>query len=307
MLARWFHNRGDQVVVLTREPRRAEWRTVYWDAASQGAWVDELACADAVINLTGRNVNCRYTPRNREAIKESRVASTRAIGEAIAALSEPPRIWLQSSTATIYAHRYDAPNDETTGAIGGNEPDVPDTWRFSIDVAQSWEQATEQFALPDTRIVKLRSAMTMSPDGGGVFDTLLALVRYGLGGRSGDGRQYVSWIHDRDFLRAIDWIIDHEHLVGAVNLSSPHPLPNAEFMQALRDAWGTRVGLPAAKWMLEVGAVVLKTETELILKSRRVVPGTLLGDGFEFEHPLWADAAKDLCARWRLEGSDHAA
>jgi len=269
--------------------------------------VEELAAADVVINLAGRSVNCRYTQRNRDVIKDSRVKSTRAIGEAIASMSDPPRVWLQSSTATIYAHRYDAPNDEATGVIGGNEPDAPDTWRSSIDVARSWEQAVEEFTLPRTRVVRLRSAMTMSPDDGGVFDTLLALVRRGLGGRSGDGRQYVSWIHDRDFLRAIDWIVEKEHLAGAVNLSSPNPLPNAEFMRALRNAWGAPVGLPATKWMLEIGAVFLKTETELILKSRRVVPGTLLQDGFEFEFPMWADAARDLCDRWRAGSSRHAA
>lgn len=307
ILARWYHGRGDEVVVLSRNPQAAEWRTVQWDACSQGPWVEELAAADVVINLAGRNVNCRYTQRNRDVIKDSRVKSTRAIGEAIASMPDPPRVWLQSSTATIYAHRYDAPNDEATGVIGGNEPDAPDTWRFSIDVARSWEQTVDEFTLPGTRVVKLRSAMTMSPDGGGVFDTLLALVRRGLGGRSGDGRQYVSWIHDRDFLRAVDWIVEKEHLAGAVNLSSPNPLPNAEFMRVLRNAWGARVGLPATKWMLEIGAIVLKTETELILKSRRVVPGTLLQDGFEFEFPMWADAARNLCDRWRNGRSRHAA
>jgi hypothetical protein len=303
ILARWYHARGDEVVILSRNPRASEWRTVYWDAASEGPWVGELASADIVINLAGRSVNCRYNQDNRKAIMDSRVDSTRAIGQAIASMSSPPRLWLQSSTATIYAHRYDAPNDEANGIIGGDEADTPDTWRFSIDVAQSWEHAADEFKLPHTRVVKLRSAMTMSPDKEGVFDTLLGLVRRGLGGQSGDGRQYVSWIHDHDFLRAIDWIAEHEHLTGPVNLSSPNPLPNAGFMRALRNAWGARFGLPATKWMLEIGAMFLKTETELILKSRRVVPGTLLQDGFEFEFPMWADAARDLCERWRSVNS----
>ncbi len=299
ILARWYHQRGDEVVVLSRNPQPARWRSVYWDACNQGSWVEELDGADAVINLAGRSVNCRYNRQNRDLIRNSRVQSTRAIGRAITSMSDPPRVWLQSSTATIYAHRYDAANDEFTGLLGGNEPNVPDTWRFSIDVARSWEQVTDEFALPDTRVVKLRSAMTMSPDEGGVFDTLLGLVRRGLGGQSGDGRQYVSWIHDRDFLRAIDWILEKEHIAGAVNLASPNPVPNAEFMRSLRDAWGTTFGLPATRWMLEAGAVFLKTETELILKSRRVVPGILLKDGFEFEFPIWNDAAGDLCERWR--------
>jgi NAD dependent epimerase/dehydratase family enzyme len=159
-------------------------------------------------------------------------------------------------------------------------------------------------ALPRTRTVLLRSAMTMSPDRGGVFDTLLRLVRWGLGGASGDGRQYVSWIHDRDFVRAVYWLIDHD-LAGPVNLAAPHPLPNAEFMRALRDAWGIGFGLPAARWMLEVGAFALRTETELILKSRRVVPGRLLESGFTFHFRTWPDAAADLCRRWReLHGAN---
>jgi uncharacterized protein (TIGR01777 family) len=255
--------------------------------------------ADVVINLVGRNVNCRYSPANRESIKQSRVIATRLIGQTIAGMPDPPRLWLQASTATIYAHRYDAANDEATGILGGGESDAPDTWRFSIDVAQSWEKAAEEVALPKTRVVLLRSAMTMSPDADGIFDTLLALVRRGLGGQAGDGRQYISWIHEADFLRAIDRIIERPNLSGPVNLAASNPLPNAEFMRALRCAWGTRIGLPAAKWMLEIGAVFLKTETELILKSRRVVPGKLIQDGFRFDYPSWPDAAAHLCARWR--------
>lgn len=154
-------------------------------------------------------------------------------------------------------------------------------------------------AVPNTRKVLLRSAMVMSPDPGGVFDTLLRLVRWGLGGRSGDGRQYVSWVHEQDFVRAVDWLIQHDELDGPVNLAAPHPLPNAEFMQTLRRAWGISFGLPAAEWMLEIGAFLLRTETELILKSRRVVPGRLTNAGFEFDFPNWEQAAADLCERWR--------
>ncbi len=153
--------------------------------------------------------------------------------------------------------------------------------------------------MPQTRKVALRSAMTMSPDPGGIFDTLLGLVRRGLGGHSGSGQQYVSWIHDQDFVRAVYWLIEHAELDGAVNVAAPHPLPNAEFMRALREAWGTRIGLPATRSMLEAGAVLLRTETELVLKSRRVVPGLMLERGFGFEHPLWPRAARDLVAGWR--------
>jgi uncharacterized protein len=299
VLARAFQADGHEVVVLSRQPRPAPWRVVAWDAETLGDWAAELEGADAVINLAGRSVNCRYHAANRRLIKESRVKSTRVVGEAIARARRPPRVWLQASTATIYAHRYDAPNDERTGILGGAEPHAPDTWRFSIDVATSWEQAATEVATPQTRKVLLRSAMVMSPDRDGVFDVLLRLVRWGLGGRSGDGRQYVSWIHDHDFIRPLYWVIDHDRLDGPVNLASPNPMPNEEFMRTLRQAWGSRVGLPATEWMLEIGAFFLRTETELILKSRRVVPGRLLETGFAFRFPTWAEAAADLCRRWR--------
>ena len=285
--------------MLSRAPQKAPWLVVAWDANTPGPWTRELDGADVVVNLAGRSVNCRYTPANRRAIKESRVNSTRVVGEAIAGAARPPRVWLQMSTATIYAHRYDAPNDEATGILGGAEPGAPDTWRFSIDVATSWERALDAAATPRTRKVALRAAVVMSPDRGGVFDLLLRLVRFGLGGQAGHGRQYVSWIHDSDFVRAVYWLIEHDKVDGAVNLAAPHPLPNADFMRALREAWGMRLGLPASAWMLEVGTWVLRSETELVLKSRRVVPGRLVQQGFAFEFPIWAEAARDLCGRWR--------
>ena len=301
ILARAFHADGHEVVVLGRQPARAPWPTIAWDARTLGPWVDELVDADAVINLAGRSVNCRYGDENRRAIMDSRVDSTRVIGQAIARLSRPPRVWLQASTATIYAHRHDAPNDEATGVIGGAEPDVPDTWRFSIDVARAWERALVESETPRTRKVALRSAMVMSPDRGGIFDTLLGLVRLGLGGTAASGRQYLSWIHDADFVRAIRWLLEHDEVDGPVNVCAPEPLPNAEFMRALREAWGTPIGLPASAWMLEIGALLMRTETELVLKSRRVVPGRLMEAGFAFEFPEWPAAARDLCSRWRAE------
>ncbi len=304
LLARAFHAAGHEVVVLSREPRKADWRMVEWDAETLDDWTAELEGADAVINLAGRSVNCRYTSQNRWLIMSSRVKSTRAVAQAIADADRPPRVWLQASTATIYAHRYDAANDEATGSLGGSEPDAPQTWRFSIEVATAWDRAAAKAALPHTRTVLMRSAMIMSPDAGGVFDVLLRLVRFGLGGRAGDGRQYVSWIHDQDFVRAVMALIDHDELQGPVNLAAPNPLPNAEFMRDLRAAWGMPFGLPAATWMLEAGAFVLRTETELVLKSRRVVPGRLLEAGFTFQYPTWPEAARDLCQRWRERGSD---
>jgi uncharacterized protein (TIGR01777 family) len=300
ILARAMHGQGRDVVVLSRTPDPRPWRVVSWDGRSAGAWTREIDGADVVINLAGRSVNCRYGPANRREILESRVASTRIVGDAIRRAARPPRTWLQASTATIYAHRYDAAHDEATGLIGGGETGAPSTWRFSIDVARAWEQALDEADVPATRKVAMRSAMTMSPDPGGIFATLLGLVRRGLGGTAGDGRQFISWVHEHDFVRAVEWLIAQTSMSGAVNVASPNPLPNADFMRLLRRAAGVRLGLPATAWMLELGAVFLRTETELILKSRRVVPGRLLAGGFTFGFPEWADAARDLCQRWRL-------
>jgi uncharacterized protein (TIGR01777 family) len=299
MLAQDFVANGNEVVVLSRKPGTAPWRICPWDGETVGDWTSEIDGADAVINLAGRSVDCRYHAKNRRLIKDSRVNSTRAVGQAIARSVRPPRVWLQASTATIYAHRFDAPNDEATGLLGGSEENAPDTWRFSIEVAKAWEEAANEAIVPGTRKILLRSAMTMSPERGGVFDVLLRLVRWGLGGANGGGRQFVSWIHDRDFIRAVYFLIDHAELEGPVNLASPNPVPNADFMRTLRETWGIGFGLPAAKWMLEIGAFFLRTETELILKSRRVAPGRLLQSGFEFQFPTWTEAAADLCRRWQ--------
>ena len=296
LLARAFVADGHDVVILSRSPGDGPGRHVAWDGKTLGAWSAELDGADAVINLAGRSVDCRYTDANRRAILESRVDSTRAVGEAIRAAKRPPPVWPQMSTATIYAHRFDAANDEATGRIGGGEPAAPDTWDFSIKVAKAWEQAAESFDLPDTRLVLMRSAMVMSADKGGVFDVLLRLVRLGLGGTAGDGRQFVSWIHGHDFVNAVRFLIGRDGLSGPVNLASPNPLPNKAFMRDLRRAWGQPIGLPATKLMLEAGAFFLRTETELILKSRRVVPGRLLDAGFAFAHPTWPEAAASLCS-----------
>ena len=300
LLARAFQGDGHEVVVLGRTPKSAPWRVVQWDPAASGKWANEFEGSDVVINLAGRSVNCRYTKKNREEIIQSRVSSVKAVGWAISEASQPPSVWLQASTATIYAHRYDAPNDEKSGWIGGKEPNAPETWRFSIDVATGWERALDETPAVGMRKVKLRSAMIMSPDRGGIFDTLLTLVRRGLGGTSGDGRQYISWIHEVDFVRAVYWLIERAEVEGPVNLASPNPLPNKEFMSVLRRAWGTPIGLPATKWMLEVGAILLGTESELILKSRRVIPGRLLEQGFAFKFPDWLTAARELCERSRV-------
>lgn len=296
ILARGLSDAGYQVVVLSRNPSAVVpgARVMSWDAVNPGTWYSEIDGADAIINLAGRSVNCRYTPENRRLIMESRVNSAKAVGAAIAAAPTPPRVWLQASTATIYSHRFDAPNDEHTGAIGGNEPDAPDTWRFSIQVARAWEQALADADTPGTRKVAMRSAMVMSPDKGGIFDTLLTLVKRGLGGNAAGGHQYVSWVHEEDFVAAVLWLLQHEELSGAVNIASPNPLPYREFIAALRQAAHMPIGLPATRLMLEIGAIFMRTETELVLKSRRVIPSRLLESGFQFRHPNWSEAAQSL-------------
>ncbi len=299
LLARWFIEHGHRVTVLGRSSYQGPGDFAAWDGATLGAWCEHIDGADAVINLAGRSVNCRYTRANLDAMMSSRVDSTRVVGEAIAAARRPPPVWLQMSTATIYAHRFDAANDESTGIIGGDEPGVPAYWGFSVDIARRWEQTQAEGTTPATRKVALRAAMVMSPDRGGVFDAFLGLVRKRLGGAAAGGRQFVSWIHDRDFVRAVDFLLARDDLVGPVNLAAPGPLPQRDFMRILRQAYGVRLGLPATRWMLRLGAFLLRTDVELVLKSRRVVPGRLLDAGFAFEHPDWTAAAPDLVSRWR--------
>lgn len=301
ILRRHLSKNGHEVVVLGRSG--AGDGTVRWDGKSLGDWTREIDGADVVVNLAGRSVNCRYTKANLAEMMDSRVDSTRAVGAAIECASRPPAVWLQMSTATIYAHRFDAANDEATGIIGGDEPDAPGYWRRSIDIAKAWERALDEANTPKTRKVALRTAMVLSPDGGGVLDVLLGLTRFGIGGSIAGGRQYMSWIHERDFVRAVDFLVERTDFTGAVNVASPAPIPQSEFMKALRDATGVRIGLPATKWMVQIGAVFMRTDTELVLKSRRVVPKRLLDAGFRFEFPEWPEAAKELVARLGERGA----
>jgi uncharacterized protein (TIGR01777 family) len=300
ILARHFHEQGHCVTVIARHPRPAEWKTIQWNAFDLGSWTEAIDGADVVINLAGRSVNCRYNAANRRAIKNSRTISTGLVGQAIAHAAHPPPLWLNASTATIYRHSLERSMDEVTGELGGNELGVSAKWNFSIDVATSWERALAAAETPHTRKIAMRSAMVMTPDSGGIFDTLLRLVRLGLGGSAASGEQFVSWIHGVDFIRAVDFLIAHEELSGVVNISSPRPVPNRHFMRCLRHAWCAQyIGIPASKWMLEIGAFLLGTETELILKSCRVVPVRLLNSGFEFHFPNWRAASQDLVQRWR--------
>ena len=291
---------GHDVVVLTRSPKGE--RQVRWDGLTLGGWAEQIDGSDVVINLAGRSVSCRYTEENLEAMMSSRVESARVVGEAIAGAVRPPKIWMQMSTATIYAHRFDAANDEDSGLIGGGEHGVPGYWAYSVKIAREWEAAQERPATPDTRKIALRSAMVMSPDRGGVFDVLSRLARLGLGGSVAGGRQYVSWIHDQDFVRAVRFLIERDDLAGAVNLAAPGPLPQREFMRELRSTWGMPLGLPATIGMAKIGAFAIRSDTELLLKSRRVVPGRLANAGFAFRYPDWRAAAADLVSRRRRGG-----
>lgn len=302
ILARTFIAEGHDVVVFSRNNQsNVAGRVVIWNGETKGSWQAEIEGADVLINMAGFTVNCRYNKKNQERILESRVRSTKVLREVVASLSTPPPVWLNASTATIYRHALDKPMDEATGELGGNEPGAPPKWNFSIKVAKEWEREFFEGELPGVRRVALRSAMTMSPDKGGVFDVMRGLVAVGLGGTNGNGKQYVSWIHEADFIAAIKFILEHPELTGPINLASPNPIPNKQFMATLRRAWGAPVGLPATAWMMEIGAIFLQTETELVLKSRRVVPGLLLNSGFKFQYPEWEQAAQDLCRRARKQ------
>jgi NAD dependent epimerase/dehydratase family enzyme len=339
-LARHFTERGHQVVVLTRGPYTAPWQTVHWDGENIGAWTEYLEGADVCINLAGRSVNCRSNAANREAIYTSRIRSTQLLGKVIAGLSEPPRVWMNASAATIYSRAIDddgvdLPMDEAW-ALGGDEPSNDDSEKlpagakartdldgfmrglksplpsgskkserwverggFAARVARDWEAALFAAETPRTRKVVLRSAVVLSPAAGSAFVVLSNLVRMGLGGTQGNGRQFVCWIHEADYARAVEFLMEREDVEGPVNIVAPNPLTNREFMAALRWAWDVPNGLPAPSLAIKLGALILRTEPELVLQSCRAVPGRLLEAGFRFEFAEWAEAAEDLVRQWK--------
>jgi len=312
LLARHLDKAGHEITVLSRNLKNhpeQRWRTLAWDGVNPGPWADEIHRSDAVIHLSGRSVNCRYTPENRKEIIDSRVNPTLLLGKLIAASPTPPKIWMNASTSTFYRNALDRPQDEFTGEPadlpnerGVHEPaNLPETWSFSFDVAHRWEASLAATPTPQTRKIRLRSSMVMSPDPGGVFSVFSKLARLGLGGAQGNGKQYVSWIHDQDFCRITDLLLEQPEITdetdGIVNMTAPEPMPNKEFMRELRQAWGVPFGLPATNWMLEIGTFVMRTETELVLKSRRAVPTLLLKNGFEFSFPTWPQAARNLVRR----------
>ena len=294
-LASHFQKAGWDAVILTRSPGQAGLvgRQVGWDARTLGDWTREVEGSAALINLTGKSVNCRYNAQNRKQILDSRVNSTRALGEAIGRCHQPPRVWLNASTATVYRHTFGEPWDET----GQTEATEEAKDRFSVEVAWAWERALNDASTPHTRKVAMRMAMVLGLGKNSVFPVLLRLTKLGLGGRMGSGRQFVSWIHETDFCQAVDWLIGHDNFEGPVNLAAPNPVPNAEMMRTLRQICSVPFGLPATDWMLEIGAFLLRTETELLIKSRRVVPGHLLNSGFEFQFPTIREAFGDLAQK----------
>jgi uncharacterized protein (TIGR01777 family) len=295
-LTRYFSRQGREVVAVAR--RRAGWSGdgmfLEWDGRSAGPWTLALEGAAAVINLAGRSVNCRYTEANRAEIRDSRVVSTRVIGEAIAACKCPPRVWFNASTATWYRHAEDRAQNDWLGEPGEG---------FSYEVAQAWEDAFFGVAVPpETRKVALRIGLVLANEPETVFDVLSKVTRWGLGGAMGGGAQRVSWIHLEDLLRAVEFLIQDPFIEGVVNLTAPEVPTNRDWMRYFREMVGMPVGLPASRWMLDWGARLLETEPELVLKSRWVDSVRLRDAGFRWRWERAAEALADLRNRRGLDG-----
>lgn len=292
--ARYFAASGWEVVIVSRSapslPVPARW--VSWDGLRQGAWSRELGGAAALLNLAGRTVNCRYTAQNMLEIYTSRTDSTRALARAIRDADAPPAVWLNSSTATLYHDARDHGQTEANGELGTG---------FSVDVARRWEDALMEEDLPHTRRVALRTAMVFGVGAGGVMETTDRVVRLGAAGAMAGGGQYVSWIHERDFCRACEFLIRHA-LAGAINVTAPEPLPNRAFLAAYRAAWKVPFGVPSTAGLIRLGARVMNSEAELLLKSRWALPERLFSAGFVFDYPTWPQAITALVDEARQAG-----
>lgn len=293
LLTRYFETIGWECLVLTRSQPCSE-KEVQWDGETRGGWERILEEADVLINLCGKSVNCRYHARNRKELMDSRIKPTRLLGEAMKDLKNPPRVWMNASTATLYRHTFGEAWNENGET--GSHSDAKDA--YSIELAKAWEEAFLESVPSFTRPVLLRTAMVLGTgdDHNNVLRVLSSLTRCGLGGKMGLGRQYVSWIHEQDLCRSIEWIFSHSDIQGPVNVCSPNPLPNQEMMKILRAEFNRPLGLSAPKWALELGAFFLRTETELIIKSRRVIPGKLTEAGFRFAFSDFKQAVADLVA-----------
>ncbi len=287
VLAKYFHQKLFDVVILSRSPKlySPHARYLQWDGKSLGAWKEEFENADAVINLTGRSVNCRYTEKNKKEILESRVDSARAVGIAIQQCKVPPKVWINASSATIYRHSLDRDMDEETGEVGAD---------FSMNICKVWEEVFWEMKTPLTRKIATRTSLGFGNYKNSVLPVLKQLVRFGLGGKMGSGNQYVSWIHEEDYARSIEFLLQRNDLSGTFNITAPQHLTNKNLMQLLREEMRMPFGIGATKWMLAMGAIVIGTETELVLKSRRAIPKKLLDAGFQFHFPDAQSALHDL-------------
>jgi uncharacterized protein (TIGR01777 family) len=285
ILAEHFQKKFHDIVILTRHPQASHQniRYVVWDAKTLGDWKQELNQADVLINLTGKNVNCRYTEKNKAEILNSRLDSTRILGEAIRMAKNPPALWLQTSSSTIYSHAFE-PHDETSNNLGDD---------FSMTVCKRWEQTFWEENSPSTKKILMRVAIVLGT-GGGAWPTLKRLTKLGLGGRQGNGNQMISWIHQNDYARVTEWLMEHGQSNGVYNVCSPTPISNQAFMHALRTSLNIPFGVPTPEWMLRAGAALIGTETELVLKSRCVVPQLLLDQGFQFQYPDLEKALTNL-------------
>lgn len=286
ILAEYYQHLADEVVILSRKPAAAQGRirTEVWDGKNEGPWCNVLEGADLLINLCGKNVNCRYTSANKREIIDSRILPTRLLAAVISRLEVPPDVWIQVTSATIYRHAEDRVQDEENGENG---------YGFSIDVCEQWEASFFDTKLIKTRKVALRMGIVLGRNGG-AFPALLNLVKCGLGGRQGVGEQYISWIHEHDVARCTDWLAGEEMIDGVVNCVAPNAVKNKEAMQVIREAYGIPFGLPSPQWLLELGALLIGTETELILKSRWVAPKRLLDHGFHFQFASIDHAIRDI-------------
>ena len=295
ILRKGFESQNAEVVTVGRHasgPNRLE-----WDGKTLGPWADAVESADLVVNLAGKSVNCRCTEQSIKEMTDSRVLSVRAIAQAISQAKNPPKVWLQAVTAAIYLHRYDAPHDEQTGVLGGNEQGVPWQYRVGPNIAKQWEAEFQTAQTPKTRKVAMRIGVVMSPQAGGAFAIMAKLARRGMLGTAGNGRQMVSWIHSDDLFSAVDFLAFKSDLDGIVNVVGPNPVPNSEFNRAIRDALGVKLGPPSPAWLVALATKLMGTEAELVLKSRWVLPKRLQDAGFKFKFNDWPTAARDLVAR----------
>jgi len=285
-IANYFKDQFDEVVTLSRKHKNPieNLRTVIWDAQNLDTWYKEIENAEVIINMTGRSVDCRYNEVNKNLIMNSRVDSTTILGKAISICKNPPKIWLNSSTATIYRHSLDKEMTEENGDIGSG---------FSVNVAKAWEHAFFSSKTPQTRKVALRTSIVLGKNGG-ALQSLKKITTLGLGGKQGDGLQKFSWIHEEDFLKSIDFIIHNKNIEGPINIVSPTPTTNNYLMKLMRDKLKVPFGIPSPKPLLEIGAFILQTETELLLKSRNVIPERLLKEGFSFKYYHLTNALEDL-------------